>query len=550
MNNLPHAPIPRLVVGTLGSVVALVLVSVAPGQGLHPPPAPFENPVTASKAVVGKILFWDEQLSSDNTMACGSCHRPGTGGADPRVGRNPGFDGVLQTADDVLGSPGIVNSAPNGDFLPHGTFGLGVQATGRVAPTFVGAGYFSILRWDGIATETFIEPQTNQLRIMFGGALESHAAGPPTSDAEMAYHGRNWADIAAKLPGVRPLALATQQPPDVAAELASDPDYGELMRRAFGDRTIDATRIIYAIATYERTLVPNRTPWDDYVNGNSTALSPDQIAGLNLFEGAAGCVRCHSTPLFSDGSFRNLGLRPTWEDTGWQHATLDPNDRGKFKVPTLRNAGLRNRYMHNGRFASIAEVVDMYDQGGGPFTDNQDRLLAPLGLSAAQKAKLVDFVTNGLTDPRVAAEQTPFDRPVLHSERAPTSFGASLPGTGGIAPRTIHSAPLLVGNADFRIGIADGLGGATAALAFAFAMGPPGQSIGPLPVHLALTPPPLLVTLALGGSGAGDGFATLRMPIPPLPALIGADLYHQAFVLDPTASGGLSASAGAGGRLF
>ena len=78
------------------------------------------------------------------------------------------------------------------------------------------------------------------------------------------------------------------------------------------------------------------------------------------------------------GLFHNLGLRPVFEDRGWQNATLDPSDRGKFKVPVLRNAGLRNRFMHNGQFASLAAVVEMYDSGGGPFIDNKDPLLAPL----------------------------------------------------------------------------------------------------------------------------------------------------------------------------
>ena len=69
-------------------------------------PVPVENPITEPKRVLGKILFWDEQLSSDGSVACGTCHRPAAGGADPRTRRHPGID--KGTIDDVMGSPGIV----------------------------------------------------------------------------------------------------------------------------------------------------------------------------------------------------------------------------------------------------------------------------------------------------------------------------------------------------------------------------------------------------------------------------------------------------------
>ncbi|MCC6785541.1 MAG: hypothetical protein IT457_22000 [Planctomycetes bacterium] len=532
-------------------LAVVCLTATAWAQALMPPPAPFENRTTAAKALLGKALFWDEQLSSDNTMACGSCHRPGAGGADPRLGRHPGPDALFHSADDRLGSPGVVRSDAAGTYSPSPLFGLTPQVTARVTPTNLGAAWQSALRWDGRATETFVDPVTRTLRIMFGGALENHAAGPPVDPAEMAYAARGWADIAQKLGRVRPLALATNLPADLAQALAGGGvDYGELMRRAYGDRGIDATRILYALAAYQRTLVPDQTPWDRYVLGNAAALSQDQRAGLALFEGAAHCAQCHTTPLFSDGSFRNLGLRPVGEDLGWQLATTDPTDRGKFKVPTLRLAGLRNRFMHNGQFATLAQVVEFYDRGGGAFPDNKDPALVPLGLNAVQKAQLVEFLAHALTDPRAAAETAPFDRPTLWSERAPAAFGAALAGSGGIAPRTLHEAPAALGNAEFRIGIADALGAAPAVLLFAAAAGAPGQQLGALPIHVALVPPPILVPIALLGHGAGAGHATLGLPIPDLAALRGASLVHQAVVLDPAAPGGIAGSAGYGHLLF
>ncbi len=533
-----------------GSLLALAATTTrAPAQGLPPVIPPFENPITPAKTLLGKALFWDEQLSSDGTVACGSCHQPRAGGADPRIGRHPGPDSMFNTPDDVLGSPGIVRSRADGTYEPALHFGLRVQVTGRVAPTNIGAAYFQALRWDGLAGETFIDPQTQQVRIMLGAALESHAAGPPVVDVEMAYAQRSWNDVAARIAAVRPLRLATNLTPDLVAGLAGVADYGELVRRAFGDPAVTAQRIIYALATYQRALVPDQSPWDRFVAGNSAALTPDEQAGLALFQGAARCAQCHTPPLFSDQSFRNLGLRPASEDIGWQLVTHDPSDRGKFKAPTLRNASLRSRFMHTGEFRTVAEVVDFYDRGGGTYTDNKDPFLRPLGLTATEKANLVAFVTHGLLDPRVAAETTPFDRPILHAERAAAPFGDALAGSGNLAPRPLADAPLHRGNTSFRLGIADALGPSTAILALGFGRAP-GQRIGNLPVNLALSPAPLTLIVPLAGSGVGAGHATLRFPLPPDPNLIGLGLYHQWFVADPAAPGGVAASQGTGGLVF
>lgn len=100
-------------------LVTRAAYSQGPGQGSGPgtaqgefqplgdAPVPAENPITEAKPVLGKILFWDEQLSSDNTVACGTCHQPAAGGSDLRLGMNPGFDQIFGTDDDVVGSPGI-----------------------------------------------------------------------------------------------------------------------------------------------------------------------------------------------------------------------------------------------------------------------------------------------------------------------------------------------------------------------------------------------------------------------------------------------------------
>ena len=526
-----------------------VLASTATAQGLQPPVAPYENPVTPAKALLGKILFWEEQLSSDGTIACGTCHQPENGGNDARLGIHPGPDRVFGNADDVYGAPGFVNSDANGSYQPHSMFGLRARVTRHRVASNTMAAYFPSVLWNGGAGETFIDPQTHQLTIWRGGAVENVVSGTPLLAHEMAYAQRTWDDVVARLAMVRPLRLATNLPPDVAAALAGGTDYGELMRRTYGDRTIDAERVIFAVASYFRTFVPDQTPWDLYVGGSSTALTPDQRAGLTLFEGAARCSVCHPAPLFSDQRFRNSGIRPASEDIGWQAVTSDPTDRGKFKVPSLRNAGLRSRFMHTGRLQSLADVIEFYNRGGGPFTDNKDAQLVPLGLSATQKAQLLDFVANGLTDPRMAAELPPFDRPTLHSMRLAPPFGNDLAGSGGFVPRPLAHAPLHVGNYAFRIGLADALGGAGALLAFSTAANP-GQWVGGIPVNIALSPPPILTVLNLSGTGAGGGYATVQLPIPDSPHLLGLPLFHQWFVLDPGAPGGVAASQAAGGVVF
>jgi cytochrome c peroxidase len=112
---------------------------------LSPPPAPAGNPVTAAKASLGKTLFWDEQLSSTLTVSCGTCHRPATGGSDPRTvvgsarSRNPGFDNQFNTPDDVFGSPGVPQNNLDGTYSLNPNFGFDEQVTPRKAPSYLNA---------------------------------------------------------------------------------------------------------------------------------------------------------------------------------------------------------------------------------------------------------------------------------------------------------------------------------------------------------------------------------------------------------------------------
>ena len=256
------------------------LTQIAFAQLVAPPPESAENPVTEEKRILGKILFWDEQLSSDDTVACGTCHIPAAGGADPRLSAHPGPDGLFATEDDTIGSAGIVHLNTLNEPVVDPVFGSDRQVTGRASPTMLMSMYAEDIFWDGRARSAFRDPlNTADILIPTGGALESQAVAPILSNVEMAREGRTWADVTNKLAVVTPLTRAADIPPDMAAGLTVNPSYPELFDAAFGDAAITPARIGMAIATYERTLVPDQTPWDLFMAGDATAMTPDQIQG-------------------------------------------------------------------------------------------------------------------------------------------------------------------------------------------------------------------------------------------------------------------------------
>ncbi|MBL8747526.1 MAG: hypothetical protein JNK78_00090 [Planctomycetes bacterium] len=527
-------------------------------QALPPQPVPPQNPITPEKAILGKLLFWEEQMSSNNRMACGTCHSFAAGGGDQRRAVFPGLDGVTPSPDDSFGSPGIVRSDANNDYLPDAEFGLQAQVTRRASPSMLTAAWFPEVFWDGRARGQFVDPDTGAVLIPTGGALENQALAPILAGDEMAHDARTFAGATSKLVTARPMAVATNLPPDMASAIAGGTTYPDLFNAAFGTPTITAARIAFAIATYQRTLVPNQTPYDLFVAGNPTALTPAQVNGLNVFTGPARCNLCHTPGLFSDTQFRNLGLRPIAQDNGRQGTTGLLVDRGKFKVPSLRNAGLRGTFMHNGQFTTIAQVFGFYLGGGGPNLDNKDPLLVPLngpppqGVPPPAAADLQNFIINGLTDPRVAAGAFPFDRPTLASERIPPQgflYGLPSSGTGGRVPSILAQVPANVGNVDFKVGIGNARGGA----ATIFVLGLQPASILYSGVTLLVDPgSALLIPGVLGGASGvpGAGFGNLRVGVPDLPFLSGLTMYAQWFVVDPGVVNGAATTAGAEVRFF
>jgi cytochrome c peroxidase len=409
-----------------------------PPPQLGPVPVPTANPLTEEKRLLGKILFWDEQVSGDSTVACGTCHAMGRSGTDtrnPATMINPGFDGIFGTADDVHGSTGVEHVDVDGNPVQDALFGFNRQVTKRAANAAVNSAYLPELFWDGRAGTTFFNPETGVTSIALGGALENQAIGPILSSVEMGRDNRSWGDVEKKLALSEPLADATSVPADVVPMITAHKTYGELFQSAFGDPAITAERIAYAIATYERTLIPNQTPYDVFAAGGAVggpgSLTQGQVQGMNFFLGSP-CNACHTAPLFTTVnpnnlalSYRNIGMRPPDEDTGREGTSGLFQDRGKFKVPTLRGVGLKTTYMHNGALTTLNQVIAHYAPGNpAVFLDNIDPIL-PVGVPPQVQPALIDFLANGLTDPRVAARTFPFDQPTLQAGNLPLlSFDA------------------------------------------------------------------------------------------------------------------------------
>lgn len=498
-----------------------------------PVPVPPENPITETKRVLGKILFWDEQLSTSGTVSCGTCHTPTRGGSDNRIARAAGDDGVLNTADDVLGSAGIIRSDSENNYTRDAIFGLAPQITDRAANAVINAAFAPELFWDGRARGRFNDPQTGAVAINTGGALENQAVAPILNNVEMAHAGVDWANVVERLEQVRPMDLATALPPDVDAVLNSDTRYSDLFAAAFGDGAITARRIAFALATYQRTLIADQTPFDRFTAGQNNALTAAQQQGLQAM-GPSNCRVCHTGDLFSDQSFRNVGLRPVAEDIGRQGVTNNANDRGKFKVPSLRNVGLKRTFMHNGQFNNLTDVIRFYARAPGSapqFPDNRDPVMLQVNVPGNIAPAIQDFLQNGLTDPRVANAQFPFDKPSLYTERAAnhvTLLAGGNPGTGGITPRIFAPSPPMIGTRDFRIGLDGATGGATARLAI--------STSGP--VNGRIVPTRIFAPESTVGVGAGLGVATQHWFVRPENVANGQVLFAQWIVNDPAATGG------------
>jgi cytochrome c peroxidase len=512
-----------------------------PVPPLEGPPVPAGNAVTGAKVYLGKTLFWDEQLSSTRTVACGTCHHSGTGGADPRsvqaatLSLNPGPDQIVGTADDIRGSQGVPSNNVDGTYNFLAPYGLNDQVTGRKAVSYVNAGYQPLLFWDGRATGTFRDPITNAIILNTGAALESQVLGPPVSTGEMAHFGRDWNDVAARVAASKPLALSPSIPTALVSWIGQR-TYPELFEEAFGTSDVTPSRIAMAIATFERTLYTDRAPVDLDAAG-ITPLTAQEQRGRGVFN-ASNCNVCHAGNLFTDNTFRYIGVRPQNDDLGRFTQTNNNNDRGSFRVPSLRNVELRQSFFHNGQFTTLEQVVAFYNRGGdfgGP--NKPGNLIRPLGLSANQQADLVAFLKRPLTDQRVVTESERFDRPLLYMEstRVPLITGTGREGSGSFLPLIKAISPPIGGNPNFTVSVTGALGNANAVLVITSADPGVGATI-PAGGNFAR------VVTTTQNTGAGNGWASVSVPVPSSILYAGKTFYARWYIEDPGAVNGFSVS--------
>jgi cytochrome c peroxidase len=153
---------------------------------------------------------------------------------------------------------------------------------------------------------------------------------------------------------------------------------------------LDVGTLQRALASYVRTILSGNSPYDRYVQGERDALSDEQKLGLQVFRGKAGCGSCHLGPNLTDEQFHNTGIGGD-QEPGHFVSSHNPEHRGAFKTPSLREAARTPPYMHDGSLATLEEVIDYYDKGGRG-NSNLDPEMRKLQLSATEKKALAAFI--------------------------------------------------------------------------------------------------------------------------------------------------------------
>ena len=174
------------------------------------------------------------------------------------------------------------------------------------------------------------------------------------------------------------------------------PEYKPSFEAAFPGQGINPKTLAAAIATYERTVVSERAPFDAWIDGNEKAISEEAKRGFVLFNGKALCSACHEGWNFTNDGFQDIGL-PSADVGRGEFLPGVIKMKHAFKTPGLREIGRRSPYMHDGSLATLEQVIDHYDRGGVDRPSRAD-LMKPLGLSAQEKLELVSFLKTLTSD--------------------------------------------------------------------------------------------------------------------------------------------------------
>ncbi len=315
---------------------------------------PANNPITDAGATLGRVLFYDKRLSTNQSISCASCHQQQHGFADPRR-FSVGYNGSVGTR----------------------------NAMSLTDARYYGRKHFF---WDERAA-----------------TLEDQVLGPIQNPIEMG------------------MTL-----PTLVARLNAEPYYTNLFALAFGGPTVTTNGISRALAQFVRSINSTNSKYDQGIPVGFANFTPQENLGRQLFFGQTGratCSKCHNTDVFAAANIFNNGLEFPYVDKGVGGITGQAQDMGLFKVPSLRNVELSAPYMHDGRFATLDQVVDFYDHGvvdnpnlspplrsppGPPPGPGQPPGPPPgsplrLNLSPVEKAALVAFLKT-LTDPSLASD--------------------------------------------------------------------------------------------------------------------------------------------------
>lgn len=308
---------------------------------------PPTNAITDHGATLGRVLFYDKGLSINNSVSCASCHRQNAGFSDPNK-FSKGFNGGVTDRNSM--------SLINARYYPNGRF-----------------------FWD-----------------------ERSAS----------------AEIQASRPIVHPVEMGMTIPAAVE-KIKAKPFYAPLFKNAFGSEQIDSARMVRAIAQFVRSMVSYTTKYDA---GRASLQSQQNLAetdfpnftasenlGKRLFFTTASCAPCHGSDTFTAPGARNNGLDQVFVDNGVGKATNNPALNGQFKVPSLRSIEKTAPYMHDGRFATLREVVLHYNSGVKNHPNLSPPLRLPdggvrrLNLTEEQITALVDFLKT-LTDTQIETD--------------------------------------------------------------------------------------------------------------------------------------------------
>ncbi len=186
---------------------------------------------------------------------------------------------------------------------------------------------------------------------------------------------------------------------NVLEKLRNSSVYPALFKDAYNTDEINSTRFLQAMSQFMVSLVSANSRYDKFVRREGGTLTTTELSGKSLFE--QKCASCHASDLFTDRGFHNNGSQNIITDSGRYAITLNPEDIGKFKTPTLRNIEKTAPYMHGGKFQTLEEVLNHYANGisNSATLDAQLKQNGSVGiaLSDDEKAKIISFLKT-LTD--------------------------------------------------------------------------------------------------------------------------------------------------------